>query len=225
MYLGGAWERRLSARVFHRTGYMYWIWAYQGNLGIRAAYGMKYTPIRCIFGVIFFFRGSLFLNRPALMEFYRRKYDQKSGDNYVLEAPRTGKIAWSSCLQSPARLGCSILLRFHSNPSDSRAYWYKSVTNSWDSRKVVRGGSSYIGPTGKLRTFWAFSECFYHLLRIWSNLRNSELDRSSVQDILKLIPSFYGGSLAWREQLHLHNQPCVSWVSASNLDQVMRDVS
>ena len=55
---------------------------------------------------------------------------QKSGDNYVLEAPRTGKIAWSSCLQSPARLGCSILLRFHSNPPDSRAYWYKSVTNS-----------------------------------------------------------------------------------------------
>ena len=55
---------------------------------------------------------------------------KKSGDNYVLEAPRTGKIAWSSCLQSPARLGCSILLRFHSNPPDSRAYWYKSVTNS-----------------------------------------------------------------------------------------------
>ena len=79
-----------------------------------------------------------------------------------------------------------------SNPSDSRAYWYKSVTNSWDFRKVVRGGSSYISPTGKLRTFWAFSECFYHLLRIRSNLRNSELDRSSVQDILKLIPSFMG---------------------------------
>ena len=104
---------------------------------------------------------------------------KKSGDNYVLEAPRTGKIAWSSCLQSPARLGCSILLRFHSNPPDSRAYWYKSVTNSWDFRKVVRGGSSYISPTGKLRTFWAFSECFYHLLRIRSNLRNSELNRSS----------------------------------------------
>ena len=104
---------------------------------------------------------------------------KKSGDNYVLEAPRTGKIAWSSCLQSLARLGCSILLRFHSNPPDSRAYWYKSVTNSWDFRKVVREGSSYISPTGKLRTFWAFSECFYHLLRIRSNLRNSELIRGS----------------------------------------------
>ena len=41
------------------------------------------------------------------------------------------------------------------------------------------GGSSYISPTGKLRTFWAFSECFYHLLRIRSNIRNLELSRSS----------------------------------------------
>ena len=38
-------------------------------------------------------------------------------------------------------------------------------------------------------------------------------------------PEFYGGSLAWREQLHLLNQPCVSWVSAPNLDKVMRDIS
>ena len=87
--------------------------------GSRAAYGMKYTPIRCIFGGIFFFRGSLFLNRPALMEFYRRKYDQKSGDNSVLEAPLTGKTARSSRLQSLERLGCSILLRFDSIPPDS----------------------------------------------------------------------------------------------------------
>ena len=60
--------------------------------------------------MIFFFRGSLFLNRPALMEFYRRKYDQKSGDNYVLEAPRTGKTAWSTgvVVCSP-RLGWAVV--------------------------------------------------------------------------------------------------------------------
>ena len=83
-------------------------------------------------------------------------------------------------LRNSEQLGsCSILLRFHSNPPDSRAYWYKSVTNSWDFKKVVRGGPSYISPTTNSKIFWAFSECFYHLLQIRSNLRNSELDRSS----------------------------------------------
>ena len=135
----------------------------------------KVTVIVSVIGIRAAFEDFLGQNSAKIRSNLRNSEQirsKKSGDNYVLEAPRTGKIAWSSCLQSPARLGCSILLRFHSNPPDSRAYWYKSVTNSWDFRKVVRGGSSYISPTGKLRTFWAFSECFYHLLRIRSNLRN-----------------------------------------------------
>ena len=78
---------------------------------------------------------------------------KKSGDNYVLEAPRTGKIAWSSCLQSPARLGCSILLRFHYKPPDSRAYWYKSATKQLRFQKSSQGGVFIHKPNWQTQNF------------------------------------------------------------------------